>query len=687
MKKSIKKKLILLSLFLFLILFTGLCFQKRRGIVNTFFKLIKQEVPYTLKAKLRQTYGSYTQAVKVDPDLKEAVTISENDASSSAIRTDIPAEVTLIQTSVEIDAQLDAELSSGNYSFQEPLIILNPYRISPLTAVILFQTEKPYSTRIVVKGKTEEADLTFETEASTLHRIPVLGLYPGTDNTVSAELLDSNRKVIHRQEYRIQTDPLPETYADAVRTVSASGSSAFPLTIVSGQQSSFPFAYDCLGDIRWYLNRKSAYNGVFSLSNGNFIFQDSSGYILTTANPQATNLYEMDYLGRASRLYYLPRGTHHDITEKTPNGNLMILTSSLEGHFDDEIVEIDRKTGEIVNTLNLEEIFGNTYVNKMDWAHLNTVSYQEEDDSIIISPRNLHSVIKINWSTHELQWILCDPRFWEGTGFDEYVLQPKGDMTYHFQQHAAYPVPTDLDGNPDTLELSLFDNHQDSGRPVDYLDTEKEYSYSIVYSIDESAKTVQQIKKLPVVYSKITSNTIYDPDSNHIFSMCGYVPNHPDGKRKGMTYEMDYSTGEILNQFSLKYTFYRAIEMNINYQNLCGTLKTDTDYIKGSLRPAVKTEKTVKTPERLLETEVSFTLMGSVLYTKSFAHHVGQVIFKGENHTYVYDNTCIPQYNEDYLKYESNIPIPLSNLEPDTYEILVVYLDTFYRTGQTFSIS
>ncbi len=685
MNKKHKKRLFQILFLIFLILFAALCYKKRRGIINTFFKITNLEMPYELQAALRKTYGSYDQVIKIDSNLDDTLAVYENNDAAS-ITTSIRTEDTLVKTSSQIDAMVQAELDSGNYSFREPLVVLNPYKISPLTALILFQTEEPCRVQITVKGKTESTDLTFETETAAAHRIPVIGLYPAMENTVILKLSDESGTVFETQEVKIQTEGMPDRLNDIIRPVKTAGSSAYPLTIVSGQNTYYPFAYDCEGNIRWYLDKKTANYGLYALSNGRLIFQDTAGYVTSTQKPQSTNLYEMDYLGRTYSLYYLPGGSHHEVIEKEPGGNLLALTSTLKDHFEDKIVELDRKTGEIVNELELIDILGKTFVTRMDWAHINTVSYQPEDDTIIISPRNLHSVIKLNWSTKEIQWILCDPRFWEGTGFEDYVLKPEGDFTYHFQQHSSYQIAADLDNNPNTAELTLFDNHQDGNSDVPYFEDAGE-SYSIVYSIDEKAGTVRQLKSFPVIYSKITSNTIYDEESNHIFSMCGWVPDSPYKGRKGMTYEMDYETGEILNQYTFKYTFYRAMPMNINYADLCAPMEIDESYIKGSLRPSVEVSRSVSIPEEILTEGVSFHITGSVLYTKTLDHHISQLIFRGVNHTYVYDSTDIPQFYEEYLSYEGDIPIPLSNLEPDTYEILVVYLDTFYRTGQTFSIS
>ena len=115
-------------------------------------------------------------------------------------------------------------------------------------------------------------------------------------------------------------------------------------------------------------------------------------------------------------MYYVSGGSHHEVIEKEPGGNLLVLTSSIQSHFEDKIQEIDRQTGEVVNELVLDDILDCEYVNRADWAHINTVSYQPESDTILISARDIESVIKLNWTTKKIQWILCDPRCWEGTG-------------------------------------------------------------------------------------------------------------------------------------------------------------------------------------------------------------------------------------------------------------------------------
>lgn len=690
MKKwSKKKKITILLLFLVLLaLFAGLCWKKRRGIYNTYMKLTNQEIPYSVKEKRKKKYGYYGQKLNVTMDVDDTISIQENDDSANDIQTEIPQTKTLVATSYEIDQQLQAEQENG-YTWDDPMVILNPYQISPLTAVVLFDTEEEYGVRFTVKGKTAAADISGEVDEASSHRVPIIGLYPGEDNTVVLELLDDSGRVKDSQEITITTEALPESLTDVIEPVETSGESAYDLTMVYGQSTHLPFAYDCMGDIRWYMNKETGNYGLYMLSNCRMIWQDTAGYVPNLEKPQSTNLYELDYLGRAYNMYYLSGGSHHEVIEKEPGGNLLVLTSSMQSHCEDKVEEIDRQTGAVVNELKLQDIIKCKYENLVDWAHINTVSYQPETDTILLSVRNLESVIKVNWTTKEIQWILCDPRFWEGTEYEQYVLQPEGDFNYHFQQHTAYQISADLDGNDETVEISMFDNHSVKVRSsnITYYDRTKE-SYLVVYSVNEKNGTVQQIKKIPTVWSTITSSTIYDEDSNHLFGMCGHVRGTEDG-RKGMTYEFDYDTEEIQNQFSIKTTFYRASEMEIDYNDLASPMEPAENYIRGELLQPTKTWKWLwtKKPEQILDDEdVTLHLTGQVLYVGTYDHRISQIIFHGKENTYVYDTTNIRLHKEDYLEFYEHIPVPLQGLDADEYEIYVMYQDEFYDTAQKVTI-
>ena len=626
--------------------------------------------------------GFYRRVLEARMDPDDLLLVADRDGSAAAFDTDVPAAETMVAASLRVDAMATEELESGAYSFEEPLVITDPYQNSPLTGLILFTTQEPCGVRVTVRGKTEAADIRYDLPEAQAHRVPVIGLYPGAETVVALELTDAAGSLVGSREIAMQAESLPRFMRGAITPVKTSGESAYGLTLVYGQKSSFPFGYDCNGDIRWYLNHKVGNYGMYVLSGGRLIAQDTMGYSHNLEKPQSTNLYELDLLGRYWRMYYLANGSHHEVIEKEPGGNLLCLTSSMENHYEDEIVELDRQTGAVVNELELTDIFGDTYTNLLDWAHINTVSWQKDADTVILSCRNIHSVLKVDWTRHALVWILGNPEFWQDTPFSDYVLKPLGDFHWQYQQHTAYQLDTDMDGNPNTVEISLFDNHTQEYREVPFYDG-LEDSYAMIFAVDEAAKTVSLVRDLTVIRSDITSNVIYEPESDRLFAMCGYVPKELWKGREGMTYEFDYATGEILNQFSLLHSFYRASPVVIDPVDLSSPMRVEEDYIKGTLKQAVETADTVEIPEQVLEDDrVTLSTVGQALYLTAPDHTVSQVIFKGEAHTYVYDAASIREYYDKYRDFSVPMAIPMQAFAPDDYRLLVVYRDELYDLGK-----
>lgn len=191
-----------------------------------------------------------------------------------------------------------------------------------------------------------------------------------------------------------------------------------------------------------------------------------------------------------------------------------------------------------------------------------------------------------------------------------------------------------------------------------------------------------------MVISWVTSAAIYDEESGHFFGMCGFRPKE-DSRRRGMTYEFDYETEELLNQFSIRTTFYRAEEMKIDYNDLASPMVLDENYIKGELWQPVKVTDGQECPEtdQVLEAEdVTFNLIGQVMYIGTLDHQISQVIFKGKNSTYVYDTTSIRQHKKNYLKIYEHLPVPLQGLDADEYQVYLMYQDALYDTQQTITV-
>lgn len=621
-------------------------------------------------------------------DLEASVDVEEATVITAM---DMETELTMPEQTQAISDAIVAEVEANGYTFDDPLVILNPYQNTPLTAVVAFVTDDACEVRVTVKGKTEEQDITDMIDAAALHIIPVLGLYAAYDNEVVLELLDADGNVTGTTTVTITTEALPSSLQGEVEVDTYTTESSMGLMLVSGLSAPYAYAFDETGEIRWYCTVEWEYYGLFLLENGHFLIEAENVLYPNASMPNSCEFWEMDYLGRVYNVYYFPEGVHHDIQEMTPDGNFLILTNSNDGYEQNMIQEIDRETGEVVKSLNLNELFaGLDYIDRDDWCHTNTVSYDEETDTILISCRNLHSVIRIDWSTDEILWILADPTVWEGTGYEDKVLTATEDFQWQYQQHAAYALEEDLDGNPDTVEIMLFDNHYSAYRKVSTYDY-TQASYVKIYSVNAEEMTVTLLKNYETAYSVITSNAFYDSDANRVFSVNAYLSTYLNTTNRGEIYEIDYESGKILNSWKITHRFYRGYSVSFSLNDCAGAFELSDNYIRGTLRMPVEVdaEDAVRiTDNETLSTDtVSFTLRGDVLYMEGSDHMYTQIIFNGTEHTYVYDITDIKSQSSDVDSYRYEIPIPLGELEADTYTIQVMYNDELYNIEGSFTIS
>lgn len=605
----------------------------------------------------------------------------------------IESETDRVQHSLEIDKAIQDVLDNNTYTFDsltDSDIIVNAYGDSPLTALALFNTEQDCKVKVTVTGDSKETDVTGTVDELTkVHRVPIVGLYANRTNKVVIDLLDQDDNVIQTKTFNVKTDPLPTKLEGAITVYEHHEKSAYGLIEVSGFGTPYIYAFDEAGQVRWFLNEKYGCYGYYPLSNGHFIWMDGNDMIQTPEKPHSQNMYETDYLGRVYQIYYVQKGLHHEIIEKTEGGNLLVATSSLKGHFEETVQEIDRKTGSVVKSLTMDEIYGDTYVNQLDWAHINTVSYLEDEDSVIISTRNVHTVVKLNWTTNEIIWLLGDPSVWENTSLKEYSLKATGDnFDWQYQQHASYQIEEDLDNNPDTIEIGLYDNHWQKDAPIDTF-TDADGSYVRIYSVNEKEKTISLLHQYEGVKSRITSNWRADFSAGRVFSMGGYLADREanDGM-KGMIYEYDYETEKPLNQYGSKYTFYRGYEFNIDLNSCSQALSVQDNYFCGTVNAPTKDNEKTSVPNEVLPAsgDISYSILGNILKINAFDHAVSQIEFVGKENSYTMSLDYTGDGEKKFEKLPYNISASFQNLEPDEYTVVITYYDKRVSTGQTITI-
>lgn len=405
----------------------------------------------------------------------------------------------------DVDKDLINEFK-GNFSLEEPFVITNPYSLSPLTAVVIFNTVDETTVSVRVKGKDESSDITHQFDNySKNHKVPVYGLYPDKENEVLIETKTKDGKVA-TNTLKIKTEPLPNDISKIKvikndKSKMTNGLTFFDCPHANGN---YFFAIDNNGDIRWYLNDKS-FNGsvmLTHLQNGNFLV--GTGQPIPNSYNNLYKVFEVSPLGRYETEYNV-YGIHHDIRERK-NGNL-IFAASKEGREsqNDYIVEIDRKTGKMVRDWDLMEIIPMTKYDTpspysgglSNWIHNNALWYLEDEDAFVISGRHQNMIAKFGANDKKLKWVFSGTVAKDNEKLQSFMLKFEDpNMEYPFSQHAAMILP---DG-----KLMLFDNRNDIENK-EPLDQKLLYSRAVIYEIDEKNMTIKEVWE----YGKNRGNELY----------------------------------------------------------------------------------------------------------------------------------------------------------------------------------
>ncbi len=513
-------------------------------------------------------------------------------------------EVKVVSGLIEKESKLEDDFPTKLKDIDNADVIVNPYDISPLTALIIFKTDEAVSPKVTIEGDDELSTYEYTFDEGTEHYLSIYGLYPDRDNTVVVEYGDV------RKEFTITTEALPDDFILPTSVDANKDELSNDLYFFTPSSNGYTCAYDVNGDVRWYLTINSIWE-VNRLDNGHLMLSTER---LVNSPYYMTGLYEMDMLGKIYKEYSLPGGYHHDYYEM-PNGNLLVASddfTSGDGTVEDYIVELDRETGEVVKTfdlkdvLNMEDGKSENWI-EYDWFHNNSVWYDEETNSITLSGRHQDAVINIDYDSGDLNWIIGDSTNWSEE-YQKYFFTPVGDdFEWQWSQHAAMITPEGY--------VFIFDNGNNKSKNEDeYVPAEDSYSRGVMYKIDTEEMTIEQVFE----YGKERGSEFYSPyisdvdylDSEHYIIHSGGIV-YVDGKNSNqpagisgadrlVSDTVEYKDGEIIFEIVLPSNNYRVEKMSLYPENENFTL--DKAESVGSLG----------------ETEVTSSELGFILNSKDF---------------------------------------------------------------------
>lgn len=441
----------------------------------------------------------------------------------------------LLVTQKEANEQMMAALDSQTYTLQHPFVSVDPYGISPLTAIAVFQTERPAAITISVESKDGAEPITNAFSKQTAeHQIPIYGLYSGepTEVTLTATYEDGT---VDKHTMMLTGGALPNGFVSANVTYADSTQMADGWTFVTaGSLYGYTYALDETGTVRWLLNSKGAgaVGAFLPLQNGHIL----TGGDKSEGQYYKYSLWEMDLTGYIYREYMLD-GIHHDAVEME-NGNFLVAVNNPDGKTkEDTICEIDRSTGEIVRVWDLNSYFNvpntdasgehtadvNYGSSAEDWFHNNSLDYRQSDHSVIISGRHQDAVIKLNLETGTLDWILSDPNdLWTEEQRGK-LLQPVGEnFEWQYGQHCAKWLPNG--------DIFIFDNGNFRSKTAEGTTdaATQGYSRAAIYRVNEQEGTVQQIWEFgksygPELLAAYVSSVEYLEEDHYLIDFGGIV--------------------------------------------------------------------------------------------------------------------------------------------------------------------
>lgn len=461
----------------------------------------------------------------------------------------------------QVKERLDKAKTGGDYTEEEMLIEQDPFGTNSLSLYVYFQTETPAQVSYCVSVEDEEisdfsAMPSSEDTAAAEHEFQVIGLVPGETNTVTFTVtyedgsqkefkhIEKNVSISGEEEIQLKTEDLVEN---------AEIQLSDGLYVILGNDSDemdYMYYYDNDGTLRGEVP-------LIGYRSHRLLFQDDLMYYSISEEKIAA----VDGLGMVQKVYDLGSyELHHDYGFDS-DGNLLILATDTESNtVEDQVIRLDTQTGEITGVLDLRDLFRNymdayvdTDAEELDWIHINTLQYLG-DETLILSSRETSAIIRISgaFSEPEIEYMIGEKSFWEGTGYEEYLLnkdENSGAFPDTGGQHSVTYVQPDgfsdgqyylymFNNNFGTSDSREFDWSVINGIADSVDDDGTSYFYK--YLIDENEGTYQLVQQFDVPFSAYVSSA-QEYENNIII----------DSGMAGIFGEYD-SQGNLLREYEMK---------------------------------------------------------------------------------------------------------------------------------------
>lgn len=185
------------------------------------------------------------------------------------------------------DIEIEKAFSEKEYTFKNPYIKLNPYGRTPLGALVNFNTEYLENPiRVTIKGVDGDSNYSYTLNKKSEKGIPIVALYPNTNNKVSIKILSKDRKnIIAENKISIQTENLDDRLPVVV--IEKDYEEIFPGTLEPGMNTasfitndeSLPFIFDNYGKIRYVFDNAKMGKMIMRRDGSNWLWDNGKTVI------------------------------------------------------------------------------------------------------------------------------------------------------------------------------------------------------------------------------------------------------------------------------------------------------------------------------------------------------------------------------------------------------------------------
>lgn len=356
--------------------------------------------------------------------------------------------------------------------------------------------------------------------SSKFINLPIFGLYADYENVVTIEVKYKNGTELSGQ-YVLQTQPsdLDSPLPTITQNIEIDQSPIDFMIIRTAPNAAI--IIDADGETRWAvpkLDEKSMamyYNGrefIVGSATSPSMYQIGWDGVISTSEISDARYSLSHHMLEKGKLGFFNTVSYIDGDDDKPQSVMAEMTS----------------TGDVIDAWDFDEILKKEILlhgedpsflvkNGVDWFHMNSVIYDSSDDSIIASSRE-NFVIKIDYKTKKIKWILGNPNKDWFTNFPN-SLQP---LALHVTGNPPIGQHT-LSVSKDGRSLTLFNNGWGNQNLPDVGDS-RDHSIVSIYKINAQLKTATEVWSFDnegKYYSPICSSAYRTSKGNLLITYSG----------------------------------------------------------------------------------------------------------------------------------------------------------------------